>query len=147
MTTHYLLDTNACIAIRDLLGKKQSKSAETRQRVATLKARWSAVPKERLAMSVITLGELRCGVENSQDIARATERLEALRQAVSVLGIDETVTEHCGRIRAQLGTAGKGIGPNDTWIAAHGRSAGRTVVTHDGEFSRVDGLTVGDWMV
>jgi tRNA(fMet)-specific endonuclease VapC len=146
MTTDYLLDTNACIAIRTLLGGKQPKSAEIQQRIAKLKTRWSAVPKERLAMSIVTLGELRFGVEKSNNPGVAKARLEALRQQVTVLMLDEHVTEHYGSIRAHLETQGCKIGTNDTWIAAHGRAAQRTVVTNNvREFARVPNLLHEDW--
>jgi tRNA(fMet)-specific endonuclease VapC len=45
-----------------------------------------------------------------------------------------------------LETQGQTIGPNDLWIAAHGRATARTVVTNNtGEYSRVAGLAVDDW--
>jgi len=148
MTTEYLLDTNACIAIRTLLGAGKPKSVQRQQQIAQMKARWSAVSKERIAMSVVTLGELCFGAEKADDPAAARARLESLRQQIKVLAIDEQVTQHYGSIRAHLESRGEGIGPNDTWIAAHGRAAGRTVVTNNvGEFSRVPDLRHEDWMV
>jgi tRNA(fMet)-specific endonuclease VapC len=45
---------------------------------------------------------------------------------------------------AQRGTP---IGPNDLLIAAIARTHGITLVTHNiGEFSRVSGLRVEDWL-
>jgi tRNA(fMet)-specific endonuclease VapC len=39
------------------------------------------------------------------------------------------------------------MGPNDMLIAAHALAAGLTVVTdNSGEFSRVPGLTVENWL-
>jgi tRNA(fMet)-specific endonuclease VapC len=151
MTTEYLLDTNVCIAIRDLLANKKTRSAERQQRIDRLRERWSRVPSERLAMSVITLGELRFGVAKSDNPASALKRLTALRQSVRVLGFDgpdaERLIEHYGEIRAALEAAGQAIGHADTWIAAHGRSTGRTVVTNNRrEFERVPGLAHEDWM-
>jgi tRNA(fMet)-specific endonuclease VapC len=151
MTTEYLLDTNACIAIRDLLAEKKIHNTERQQRIERLRQRWVKVPRDRLAMSVITLGELRFGVAKSNDPAAAMQRLNALRQIVRVLGFDlsgaDMLAEHYGEIRATLEAVGKGIGPNDTWIAAHGRALGFTVVTNNkGEFGRVPGLVHEDWM-
>jgi tRNA(fMet)-specific endonuclease VapC len=151
MTTEYLLDTNACIAIRDLLAKKKIHSTERQQRIERLRARWIQVPRDRLAMSIITLGELRLGVVKSDNPVTALKRLNALREIVRVLGFDlsgsEALAEHYGEIRAALEAGGKGIGPNDTWIAAHGRALGLTVVTNNkDEFGRVPGLVHEDWM-
>jgi tRNA(fMet)-specific endonuclease VapC len=151
MTTEYLLDTNACIAIRDLLANKTARSLERQQRIERLRARWLQVPRDCLAMSVVTLGELRFGVSNSNDPATSLARLNALREIVRVLGFDtpgiEALAEHYGEIRAALEAEGKGIGPNDTWIAAHGRALGFTVVTNNrDEFGRVPGLVHEDWM-
>lgn len=151
MTTEYLLDTNVCIAIRDLLADKKNRSVEKQQRIDRLRARWSQVPSERLAMSVITLGELRFGVAKSDNPESALQRLAALRQVVRVLGFDgpdaERLVEHYAEIRATLETSGQPIGHADTWIAAHGRSTGRTVVTNNRrEFEKVPGLAHEDWM-
>lgn len=151
MTTEYLLDTNACIAIRDLLAGKKIRTPERQQRIDKLRARWSQVSSERLAMSVITLGELHFGAAKSDDPAKSLQRLEALRKVVRVLGFDapnvDGLVRHYGEIRAALEIMGQRIGYEDTWIAAHGRSLGATVVTNNRrEFERVPGLKHEDWM-
>jgi tRNA(fMet)-specific endonuclease VapC len=146
MTTEYLLDTNVCIAIRDLLNSKTPGNPEKKQQLERIKAKWSRVPGGSVAMSVITLGELEFGVAKSANPSTAKARLNALRQQIKLLHFDDTVTEHYGSIRAHLESAGQAIGPNDTWIAAHGRASSRTVVTHNmNEFTRVPGLTHEDW--
>lgn len=101
MTTEYLLDTNACIAIRDLLSAKSLKSPERRRRIEQLKARWSAVPQEHLAMSAITLGELRFGAAKSNNPAGVRARLDDLRRRIRVLPLDETVADHQWRRAVQ----------------------------------------------
>jgi len=46
-----------------------------------------------------------------------------------------------------LETAGKPIGGNDLLLAAHARATGATLVTaNDGEFKRVRGLKVENWL-
>lgn len=147
MTTEYLLDTNACIAIRTLLAGKSPKSEALRLRVERMKERWSKVPKERVAISIITLGELLFGVAKSNNPSTARARLEALRRQVTVLPVDAPVTEHYASIRFELERRGESIGPNDTWIAAHGLASKRTLVTSDREFARVAGLAHEDWTV
>ena len=132
MTPCYLLDTNVCIAYK----KRKSGIPE---RIETL-------PAGQVAMSVVTWGELMLGVEKSQFRERSLEILKRVREIIPVIGTDESVGDHYGAIRGQLELAGKKIGPNDLWIAAHARALGITVVTNNtGEFARVSGLTVEDW--
>ena len=144
-TTDYLLDTNACIAIRQLLANQLPKHKDRLRNIEALRQRWQQVPAQTLAMSLITLGELEFGASKST-AAGVRERLAALRAEVQLLVPDAAVAGHYGAIRHQLESAGQGIGPNDTWIAAHGLASGRTVVTNNvKEFGRVPGLNIEDW--
>ena len=144
-TTEYLLDTNACIAIRQLLANKLPKNQDRLRAIAALRQRWQQAHAHTLAMSLITLGELEFGASKSQ-ATDARDRLAALRAAVAVLIPDATVASHYGAIRHHLEKTGQGICYNDTWIAAHGLATGRTVVTHNAsEFGRVPGLNTEDW--
>lgn len=132
MTPRYLLDTNVCIAYK--------------KRKPGIPERIEALSAGQVAMSVITWGELMLGVEKSQYRERSLEILKRVREIIPVIGTDESVGDHYGAIRGQLELAGKKIGPNDLWIAAHARALGITVVTNNtGEFARVSGLTVEDW--
>ena len=55
--------------------------------------------------------------------------------------------EHFGDIIADLEGKRMRIGDRDTMIAAHARSSGCTVVTHNvREFGRVEDLAVEDWL-
>lgn len=50
-------------------------------------------------------------------------------------------------VRAALENAGRPIGPNDPFIAAHALALDLTLVTANvGEFSRVSGLRVENWL-
>lgn len=146
MTTEYLLDTNVCIAIRELLKGKAPSNPDKARKLAQIKARWSQIPKDKLSMSAITLGELRYGAEKSVDPIKAKALIAAVQSEVRVLHLDDATGEHYGSIRAGLETQGQTIGPNDLWIAAHGRAHNCTVVTNNtGEFARVPGLQLEDW--
>ena len=146
-TTDYLLDTNACIAIRQLLANKLPANKDRLRAIAALRQRWQQASAQTLAMSLITLGELEFGASKSQ-AADARQRLAALQAAVAVLIPDAAVAVHYGAIRHRLEKIGQGIGHNDTWIAAHGLATGRTVVTNNvSEFGRVPGLRTEDWTV
>lgn len=53
-----------------------------------------------------------------------------------------------GRVRAQLAPEGRIIGNNDLWIAAHALAADLILVTgNEGEFARVPGLRLENWML
>ena len=56
--------------------------------------------------------------------------------------------QHYGSIRAALELRGQTIGVNDLHIAAHARSEGLMLVTHNlREFKRVDALQLENWAV
>ena len=67
--------------------------------------------------------------------------------AYTVLSFDEGDARVFGNIRAGLERQGMPIGPYDLQIAAQALSRGFTVVTHNvGEFSRVPGIELEDWV-
>ncbi len=133
MSPRYLLDTNICIYMR-------------KKRFPVMNDRVDKLPPGALAMSVVTWGELVTGAEKSQERERTLANLARLRQIVPVLEIDDTVGDHYGDIRAHLEKAGQPIGANDSWIAAHARALGLTLITNNTrEFAKVSGLSVEDW--
>ena len=65
-----------------------------------------------------------------------------------MLPFDVPADAEYGGIRCALEIAGKPIGSNDLLIAAHARAVGATIVTANaGEFKRVKGLRVENWLV
>ena len=66
---------------------------------------------------------------------------------MTAIPLDERSDRHYADIRAALERAGTPIGNHDLFIAAHARSRGMTLVTHNmREFERVPGLQVEDWL-
>lgn len=134
MTTRYLLDTNICIYI-------------AKYNPASVRARFAQHSANELAMSVITLGELRFGAEKSQAKEQAITVIDELASLMNVEELGEGVAEHYGDIRARLQKSGQIIGNNDLWLAAHARSQDWVLVTNnEKEFVRVDGLRVENWV-
>jgi len=133
VSRRYLLDTNICI----YLAKHQPPQVRKRfQRHAA----------SELAMSVVTLGELRFGAEKSQARERAFKVIEELEAVVEVVELPVLAGEHYGKIRAGLDRQGLPIGNNDLWLAAHARALGWVLVTNnEREFRRVEGLHVENW--
>ncbi len=134
MPVRYLLDTNICIYI-------------AKHNPPAVRARFERHAANELAMSVVTLGELRQGAEKSQAREKALATLNRLEASIQVAPLTETVGEHYGQIRAALETRGLTIGNNDLWIAAHARAEGWILVTNnEQEFKRVEGLQVENWV-
>lgn len=100
-----------------------------------------------LCISAITYGELEYGVCKSSRPAQNRLALQRFLAGIRILSLDARAAEHFGEIMAELEAGRQRIGDRDTLIAAHARSLGYPVVTHNTrEFSRVRGLTVEDWL-
>ena len=90
--------------------------------------------------------ELLYGVEVSPRRQQDEAALNAFLNYVEVLDFPDNASSHYAQIRAQLKKSGKMIGANDLFIAAHARSLGLTLVTHNTqEFRRVHRLAIEDW--
>lgn len=145
----YLLDTNMLAALRGAVHGRPSKDPQRAQQVQRLKDRLQKIPAEQVAMSLISLGELRVWVEKHAQRDKAETLLNELLTKVRCVGPDSNPAawpEYYGKARAALETAGQTIGNNDFWIAAHALSLDATVVTNNTrEFQRVPQLRVEDW--
>jgi tRNA(fMet)-specific endonuclease VapC len=114
---------------------------------AALTARVLNSAPEDLAISVVSRGEAEFGLRASPPRRDTERRMRGLLVSLQCLPLSEDVAIEYGDIRSALQRAGTPIGPNDMWIAAHARSLGLTVVTHNTrEFSRVARLKVEDWL-
>lgn len=134
MPDQFLLDTNICIYI-------------AKYNPPSVRERFQQYTANQLAMSVITLGELRFGAEKSQSKARALAVIDELAKLITLADITQEVADHYGDIRASLQKSGQIIGNNDLWIAAHARARNWILVTNnEKEFIRVDGLKVENWV-
>lgn len=101
----------------------------------------------RMAISAITLSELHHAAEKSAKVAQNLAVVEEFASLLEVLPYGAKASQHYGAIRAQLEKTGQPIGVNDLHIAAHARSEGLTLVTNNtGEFERVSGLLVENWV-
>ena len=129
----WMLDTNT---LSDLIRNPRE----------ALVQRLSSMEPDAVATSIVVACELRFGARRKGSDA-LTSRVEQLLGALTVLPFDEPADQHYADIRAALERAGTPIGNHDLFIAAHARSRGMTLVTHNTrEFERVSGLSVEDWM-
>ena len=99
---------------------------------------------DELAISVITIGELRSGVLAAVDVETRDRRLATLSEALGLdpLPIDQAVAEAWARLRVLLRDMQKRMPVNDSWIAATAMSLGVPVVTQDEDYVEVPGLKI-----
>lgn len=99
---------------------------------------------DRIAVSVVTIGELRAGVLVASDTAQRDRRLATLTAALSLdpIPIDQAVAETWARLRVSLRDFGLRMPVNDSWIAATAMTLGIPVVTQDDDYVHAPGLEV-----
>ncbi len=95
----------------------------------------------RLAVSVVTIGELHLGVLNSEDATVRARRADTLAfaRAADPIPISEAVMVAWARLVADCKAAGvhSAIKLTDALIAATAVEHGLPVVTQDGDFARI----------
>ncbi len=127
-----MLDTNiVCELIRNPAGRA---------------AQCARAAGDAVCISVIVAAELRygCAKERSPQLLR---RVEDFLAEVPVQPFDVPADGSYGVMRAGLEAIGRPIGSNDLLIAAHAQALGATVVTANvGEFQRIPGLNVENWL-
>ena len=129
----YLLDTDILIA----LGKRRP-AAE--QRLAML-------PAGAILLSSVVMAEIECGIAKSARPEHNRQFYDVLLRGFEVIDFDAAAAKHYGLLRVDLERRGQIIGPNDLLIAAQALASGAVLVTDNvGEFSRVGGLFVENWL-
>ena len=99
-----------------------------------------------LCTSIVVACEVQFGLAKNGSVP-LRERMERILGALSILPLEPSVEKHYAEIRWELEKTGKPIGPNDLLIAAQARCMGLIVVTDNvGEFQRVPGLAVENWL-
>lgn len=135
MTTSfsYLLDTNI---LSDLVRNPQGLITE----------QIAVVGENAICTNIIVASELRYGVEKSGSI-KLTNRVGLVLSAIEVLPLEPPADREYAKLRHLLASQGTPIGPNDLLIAAQALALDLIVVTANiGEFSRVPGLKVENWL-
>ena len=129
----YLLDTHILIAAM--------------KGAPAVRAHLETTPLSQLVLSPVVLGELELGVAKSLHREKNAARLASVASRLPLVALDAETSRHYGEIRAALESQGMPIGANDYWIAAQARALGAVMVTDRvGEFSRVPGLNVENWL-
>lgn len=131
----YLIDTNIWSF---LLRRSSPKLIE----------RFAKVQPSQLFLSPVVRGELETGYLKGDKHPQRRQALDLIIATAQALIIDQEVAMHYAHLRTQLEQTGTPIGRNDTWIAAEALHRKLTVVTDNvGEFARVKGLKVENWLL
>ena len=99
---------------------------------------------DELAVSIITIGELRAGVLAADDVKIRAVRLATLTRALSLdpVDVDDDVAEQWARLRVLLRDTGKRMPVNDSWIAATAMALEVPIVTQDDDYIKLDEIAV-----
>jgi predicted nucleic acid-binding protein len=103
----------------------------------------SSMPDE-LAVSIVTVGELRAGVLVANDVRVRERRLTTLTAVLELdpVPVDDDVAAQWARLRVILRDMERPMPVNDSWIAATAMALQVPVVTQDDDYVELDGLSV-----
>lgn len=102
----------------------------------------------RLAVSILTVGELMTWAQRRDAPARRLEGIEALLSEVETPLANEKVAEAFGELRAAQLDAGTPTPTADLWIAATAVAHGLTLVTHNTrDYENIPRLALADWLI
>ncbi|MHB1853049.1 MAG: PIN domain-containing protein [Acidimicrobiales bacterium] len=103
----------------------------------------SSMPDE-LAVSIVTVGELRAGVLAANDVRVRERRLTTLTAALELdpVPVDDDVAAQWARLRVLLRDMERRMPTNDSWIAATAMALQVPVVAQDDDYVELDGLSV-----
>jgi tRNA(fMet)-specific endonuclease VapC len=122
MNGNYLIDTN--ILIDFLRGENEELLTK--------------LSKNKCFVSIIAVGELYYGAENSTNPKKHFKLLEAFLSNFIIIDIDNKIAKHYASIKVSLKTKGKPIPENDIWIAGTALSHELTLITYDKHFLNIE---------
>ena len=129
MAGNVLLDTNVVIALfagdRAVLRRKRT--------------------SERVFVPATVIGELAYGALKSTQAHTNLAKIGELVNSSVVLPCDTATAHHYGEVKSQLHKSGQLLPDNDLWIAALALQHHLTLITRDGHFARIEGLSVEAW--
>lgn len=129
---NYLLDTDTCV--HALRGR------------VSVRERLAAIGPEVVAISIITLAELRYGAACSARPADNHQAVDDFVQGLHLLGIDPVAARLFGDLKAALRQKGELLEDFDLVIGATARAHNLILVTSNlNHFRRIPGLQVENW--
>ena len=134
--------TSMTAAMRLILDSDICIDAISRRDMSQIEAMKTTKP-ERLAMSVVTYGEVQQGVLYSNRAVADKAQWRRVLSGIELLSVTREVADVWAQIRGLLKSRGQLIGDNDTFIAATALGHGMTLVTRNyRHFARVPGLSI-----
>lgn len=132
--THYLLDTNICIYIIN-------------KRSPEVYRRFREIQLQQLHIPTITIFELYYGFEKNQSRKRNEAYIQDFITPLKIVDFTMDAARKAASIRYQLQKKGTPIGAYDLKIAAIALAQDMVLLTNNtGEFKRVDGLKLENWV-
>ena len=128
----YLMDTNI---LSDLVRNPQGPVAVQITRAG----------EETVCTSIIAAAELRY-VAIKSNSAKLAERIDLILSALEILPLETPADPQYASLRHHLTRQGTPIGPNDLLIAALTNDLA-VITANTGEFSRLPGLKVENWLM
>ncbi|HJP78790.1 MAG TPA: PIN domain-containing protein [Pseudonocardiaceae bacterium] len=97
-----------------------------------------------LAVSAVTIGELKLGVLSATDPHIRAARLRTLAKALALnpLPVDDVVSDAWAELRITLRDIGRKLAANDSWIAATALAYQLPLATRDADYDDIPGLNV-----
>ncbi len=131
---NYLLDTDTCI-----YWLKGNEDIEER----ALK-----VGLSKIFISFVTLSELYYGAYKSKRVEQNLANIGILKNKLSLMNSNESISDIFGKIKATLEKDGKIIDDADLFIAACALNDNATLVTNNEKhFKKIKGLKVENWVL
>lgn len=129
----FLLDTDTCVYWlrgRDIVRNRLQDAGQ-----------------ENVAISIITLAELRYGAYWSAKPDENNVAIDDFISGIAVLGLDSHTAHSFGEVKAELRRAGMLIADFDLLIGVTARTHGLTLVTNNADhFERIAGLKLTNWL-
>ena len=129
---NYLLDTDTCVyALRGRV---------------SIREHLLAVGPAAVAISSITLAELRYGAASSARPAENHRAIDDFAQGINLLGIDPAITQVYGDFKAKLRAQRELLEDFDLLIASTASSLNLTLITNNlDHFQRISALRMENW--
>lgn len=132
----YLLDTNICIAaMNDATSRARARLADEQR------------AHRSVLVSSVSVFELFYGAHKSAKLVVNLKKARAFLEPLQHASVDFEDAEVAGLVRADLEKKGRPIGAYDYLIAGQALRRGLVLVTdNEGEFRRVNGLRIENWV-